>query len=234
MWSDSGPSLSHGGPWKDHKYIAIRNGRYIYPNDATGSDGTSYRPPKKKKTPAFIPDVEDPAKNNTSIRPKHPSIHSFYRTPGFSTRGSVNPPPTKGVQNPNKPNDGRRRDKGDWKNDPKFKEAEKDYEKRIKDKLGVTKEPEKKERHKVDSVTKGWTDPYRTKNKADGGAYHGTKYPRGMVPWSERRNDAYNKKKSSQKFKEKRNETKNKKKKNPFQKAINWIKGSEGKVSVKI
>ena len=33
IWSDSGSSLSHGGPWKDHKYIAIKNGRYIYPDD---------------------------------------------------------------------------------------------------------------------------------------------------------------------------------------------------------
>lgn len=33
MWSDSGPSLSHGGQWKTHKYIAIKNGRYIYPDD---------------------------------------------------------------------------------------------------------------------------------------------------------------------------------------------------------
>lgn len=33
MYSDSGSSLSHGGAWKTHKYIAIRNGRYIYPDD---------------------------------------------------------------------------------------------------------------------------------------------------------------------------------------------------------
>ena len=35
MYSDS--SLSHGGKWKTHKYIAIKNGRYIYPGDNTGS-----------------------------------------------------------------------------------------------------------------------------------------------------------------------------------------------------
>ena len=35
IWSDSGPdTLSHGGQWKTHKYIAIRNGRYIYPDDS--------------------------------------------------------------------------------------------------------------------------------------------------------------------------------------------------------
>ena len=37
MYSDS--SLSHGGPWKTHKYIAIRNGRYIYPGDVGGNKG---------------------------------------------------------------------------------------------------------------------------------------------------------------------------------------------------
>ena len=37
MYSDS--SLSHGGPWKNHKYIRIENGRYIYPGDIGGNKG---------------------------------------------------------------------------------------------------------------------------------------------------------------------------------------------------
>lgn len=40
LYSDSG-YLSHGGPWKTHKYIAIQNGRYVYPDDKN---------PHKKKT----------------------------------------------------------------------------------------------------------------------------------------------------------------------------------------
>lgn len=41
MWSDSGPSLSHGGQWRTHKYIAIKNGRYIYPDDVSSKRTTS-------------------------------------------------------------------------------------------------------------------------------------------------------------------------------------------------
>ena len=42
IYSDAGSSLSHGGPWKDHKYIKIVNGRYIYP------DGNNSRDSKDK------------------------------------------------------------------------------------------------------------------------------------------------------------------------------------------
>ena len=33
IYSDAGSSLSHGVPWKDHKYVNIVNGRYFYPED---------------------------------------------------------------------------------------------------------------------------------------------------------------------------------------------------------
>ena len=46
MYSDS--SLSHGGPWKEHKYIRIENGRYIYPSDIKGGLQRSAPPPEIK------------------------------------------------------------------------------------------------------------------------------------------------------------------------------------------
>lgn len=46
MYSDS--SLSHGGPWKEHKYIRIENGRYIYPSDIKGGSQRSAPPPEIK------------------------------------------------------------------------------------------------------------------------------------------------------------------------------------------
>lgn len=45
MYSNSGPDLMHGGPWKTHKYIAIKNGRYIYPGDKIGTSRKLAPPP---------------------------------------------------------------------------------------------------------------------------------------------------------------------------------------------
>lgn len=39
IYSDAGSSLSHGGPWKDHKYVKIVNGRYFYPEDIKKAKG---------------------------------------------------------------------------------------------------------------------------------------------------------------------------------------------------
>lgn len=44
LYSESGPDvLAHGGPWKTHKYIAIKNGRYIYPGDVKGGNRDKYQ-----------------------------------------------------------------------------------------------------------------------------------------------------------------------------------------------
>lgn len=49
LYSESGPDvLAHGGPWKTHKYIAIKNGRYIYPGDIKGGLQRSAPPPEIK------------------------------------------------------------------------------------------------------------------------------------------------------------------------------------------
>ena len=58
MYSDSG-YLSHGGPWKTHKYIAIQNGRYVYPDDKN---------PVKKKTWKDGPNIKVPGVVNLDTR----------------------------------------------------------------------------------------------------------------------------------------------------------------------
>lgn len=52
IYSDSGPDvLAHGREWKTHKYIAIKNGRYIYPEDVKkSSDGNSALSDDAKRT----------------------------------------------------------------------------------------------------------------------------------------------------------------------------------------
>lgn len=75
IWSDSGPSLSHGGTWREHKYIAIKNGRYIYPddnnrvkvkkyNDAVSSQG----PSQAEKAQSY---VYNPYFKNPQYDPNH-------------------------------------------------------------------------------------------------------------------------------------------------------------------
>ena len=48
LYSESGPGvLAHGGQWRNHKYIRIENGRYIYPDDIKGGLQRSAPPPSK-------------------------------------------------------------------------------------------------------------------------------------------------------------------------------------------
>lgn len=83
MWSDSGPSLSHGGQWRTHKYIAIKNGRYIYPDDnrmPTGNN-TNGANRVKKSSPedaAMRNNIKDNASDKPGFRLVDKSKQRWY------------------------------------------------------------------------------------------------------------------------------------------------------------
>lgn len=92
LYSESGPDvLAHGGPWKTHKYIAIKNGRYIYPGDVGGNKGkinwgagSGSDPNNSKANNAFRRDTVSLATN--------PSKKTAYRKVNISTANEIYKP----------------------------------------------------------------------------------------------------------------------------------------------
>lgn len=92
LYSESGPGvLAHGGPWKTHKYIAIKNGRYIYPGDVGGNKGkinwgagSGSDPNNSKANNAFRRDTVSLATN--------PSKKTAYRKVNISTANEIYKP----------------------------------------------------------------------------------------------------------------------------------------------
>lgn len=143
--------ISHGGPWKDHKYVKIVNGRYIYPDDiknssrgptnpkdTTGSDGTSYRKPKDRNDNwARSGFIRDPMEN---ARPKKKWKENTPKS--ILSRKLSAEPPTKKIPKPdgvgNRKNGAEKTGKKkSLTNDPEFVNDPnvKEYEKKTKKKL---------------------------------------------------------------------------------------------------
>lgn len=96
LWSDASSSLSHGGTWRDHKYIAIKNGRYIYPDDLKRTKGTGKDPTKYAKRPdgrnpdeddglSWLKPVKDPMDDSKPEKDKTPKKPSKKPTTSSST-----------------------------------------------------------------------------------------------------------------------------------------------------
>lgn len=271
IYSDAGSSLSHGGPWKDHKYIKIVNGRYIYPDDVRGnnspnnlsgrgrapsksadrfnSDGKwvstqtstaqgthslngfvtstaasdAYWNKKKEEIDAVL-DKQD--KNGTSV-----SVTKYAKRPDGK---DPNPKPGDHQHNIGKaPNSRAPRDNGNISG-TRFYAKNKKFNKAVSSQGPSAAESAQRGMTKGSSKnvsTGSKTVQYQKKLSDTNKTYQKAVSSQGPSAAEKAQREKGSKKKP--KSKNVNTGKPNKKKKNPFKKAISWITGSEGKVSVK-
>ena len=192
IWSDAGFSLSHGGTWKDHKYIAIKNGRYIYPDDVKNLTKYTKRP--GGKNPPGVGDKQHTV--GSYSQGKTPRNNTISKTRFYAKNKKFN----KAVSSQG-PSAAELAQRGMMKGSSK----------------------------NVGTVSK--TVQYQKKLSDTNKTYQKAVSSQGPSAAELAQREKGSKKKP--KSKNVNSGKPNKKKKNPFKQLAKWIKGSEGKVSVK-
>ena len=253
IYSDAGSSLSHGGPWKDHKYIKIVNGRYIYPdntrdrrkqyNDNSKPNDLSGDPKHSRITVgSYRPGGLIPY-GHSEHRPIEEKIFEGVQSVGTSKPTKYakrpdgkdpNPKPGDHQHNVGKaPNSRAPRDNGNISG-TRFYAKNKKFNKAVSSQGPSAAESAQRGMTKGSSKnvsTGSKTVQYQKKLSDTNKTYQKAVSSQGPSAAEKAQREKGSKKKP--KSKNVNTGKPNKKKKNPFKKAISWITGSEGKVSVK-